>query len=372
MRLFSLKPIVHQFGTFSEFAQEFALGEGDLVLTHEVIYEASMRAMGLTCRFLFQEHYGSGEPSDEMVDRMLADLRGEEYRRVIAVGGGTVIDIAKVFVLQDVIHAADLFERRVPARKVRELVLVPTTCGTGSEATNLSIVELKARRTKMGLGIDEFSADHAVLIPQLVESLPYSFFAYSSIDALIHACESFVSPRANAYSELFSVGAITRILSGYRWIIEHGAESRNAVIDDILIASNLAGIAFGNAGTGAVHALSYPIRGTYHVPHGEANYIFFLHVFKTYARLNGAGKLGSLSKILSDALSLEAGDDAFAALGGMLALILPAKRLREYGVPADTIDDLTDSVIANQQRLLTNAYVPLTRSNIRDIYQALY
>lgn len=372
MKYFSLKPVIHRFDSFQGFATEFSLGKDDLVLTHEFIFEPVMKGLGLDCSFVFQEHYGSGEPSDEMAERILADIKGKEFRRVIAVGGGTVIDIAKLFVLQPVDSVLDVFERRVPLVKERELVIVPTTCGTGSEVTNISIFEIKARHTKMGLVIDEFYADHAVLIPKLVESLPYKFFFYSSVDALIHACESYVSPRANCYTELFSVGAIDKILKSYRQIIENGPESRNAVIDDVLIGSNFAGIAFGNAGVGAVHALSYPIGGNYHVPHGEANYIFFLEVFKTYCAKRPAGKIEGLNAALANALGLPNGADVYAELGKTLERLLPAKRLREYGVAESDIEALADSVVANQQRLLANNYAPLARNEIRDIFRRLY
>ncbi len=111
----------------------------------------------------------------------------------------------------------------------------------------------------MGLGTDELFADHAVLIPELVKGLPYRFFVASSIDALIHAIESYVSPKANPYTEVFSVKAMELILKGYMQIIEKGEEYRKEIIEEFVIGSNYAGIAFGNTGVGAVHALSYPL-----------------------------------------------------------------------------------------------------------------
>ena len=76
-----------------------------------------------------------------------------------------------------------MLERKIPIEKARQLVILPTTCGTGSEVTNISIAEIKSRHTKMGLADDALLADDAVLIPELVRGLPYKFFVCSSIDA---------------------------------------------------------------------------------------------------------------------------------------------------------------------------------------------
>jgi len=372
MKCLNLEPVIHKFDTFDEFAVQFNLNKDDIVLTQEFIFDPYMKHLGLESNFIFQEKYGAGEPSDEMADKILADVRMRDFKRVIAVGGGTVIDIAKLFVLKDVTTVLDVFEKRIPIVKEKELIIVPTTCGTGSEVTNLSIFEIKSKHTKMGLGIDEFYSDHAVLIPQLIESLPYKFFVYSSIDALIHACESLVSQRSNTYSELFSVGAIEKLLKGYMVIAENGPESRFAVLEDILIASNLAGIAFGNAGVGAVHALSYPIGANYHVAHGEANYLFFLEVFKTYHHKKPDGKINILDNLLARIFDIPENADVYDELGKLLGKLLPLKKLREYGVKEEEIETLADNVVANQQRPLTNNYTPLTRDEIRDIYKNLY
>jgi 4-hydroxybutyrate dehydrogenase len=372
MKYFSLKPTIHKFNSFDEFAGEFTLCSEDLVLTQEFIYEPYMKHLNLPCIFIFQEKYGAGEPSDEMADKILKDIQGKKFNRVIAVGGGTVIDIAKLFVLKGVTSVLDVFEKRIPIIKEKELVIVPTTCGTGSEVTNLSIFEIKSKHTKMGLGINEFNADHAVLIPALIESLPYKFFVYSSVDALIHAFESYVSQRSNIYTELFSVGAVEKILHGYMEIAEKGQDARKGVTEEILMASNFAGIAFGNAGVGAVHALSYPIGANYHVAHGEANYIFFMEVFKAYNRKNPNGKIKDINRLVAGIFGLKDGADVYAELEKLLEKMLPLKKLREYGVKESDIEALADNVVANQQRLLTNNYTPLSRDEIRDIYKNLF
>ncbi|MFT5874323.1 MAG: 4-hydroxybutyrate dehydrogenase [Clostridium sp.] len=372
MKLFSLKSQIHKFDTAKEFAETFNIGEGDFVLSNEYIYNPFFGNLNLKAEIVFLEKYGVGEPSDEIIDAVLTLIKGKSFKRIFAVGGGSVIDIAKLLVMKGDNTALDLFEKKVPLIKDKELILVPTTAGTGSEVTNLSIAEIKSKHTKMGLGIDELLADHAVLIPELVKGLPYRFFVASSIDALIHSIESYVSPKANPYTEVFSVKAMEMILKGYMQIIEKGEEYRKEIIEDFVIASNFAGIAFGNAGVGAVHALSYPLGGNYHVPHGEANYQMFVEVFRAYNKKNPNGKIKDVTKILADILNVSAESDVFAALAKVLDKLLVRKPLKDYGMKASEIESFADNVIEGQQRLLANNYVPLSRDEIRDIYKVLY
>lgn len=372
MKLISIKPQIFKFNEFKDFAEEFKIDEKDLIFTHQFIYEPFMKSLNLTSDFLFQEKYGMGEPSDEMINKIIQTIGKKQYKRIIAIGGGTIIDIAKLLVLKDAKYAIDIFEKRIPFIKERELVIVPTTCGTGSEVTNISIAEMKEKKTKMGLAVDEISADYAVLIPELVKSLPYKFFVCSSIDALIHAVESYVSPKSTCYTELFSLKAISMILNGYLKMIEKGQDYRFEIMEDFLVASNYAGIAFANTGVGAVHALSYPLGGNYHVPHGEANYQFFTEVFKTYNKLNPSGKIKELNKILSDILGTQNNSGVYDALEGVLNKLLSKKNLKEFGMKKEEIEVFTDSVIAMHQRLLVNNYVPLSREQMLNIYEKLF
>ncbi len=97
-----------------------------------------------------------------MIDAIIQATQGKKYQRIIAIGGGTVIDIGKLLTIKDAQQALDLFEKKLSLIKNRELILVPTTCGTGSEVTNISIAEIKSKHTKMGLAAAEIYADYAV------------------------------------------------------------------------------------------------------------------------------------------------------------------------------------------------------------------
>ena len=193
MKLLSIKPIIHKFETAEEFAKEFNIGAGDLVITNEYIYQPFFGKLNLDCDVLYQEKYGAGEPSDDMAEAMYRDIKGD-HKRVIAIGGGTVIDISKLFALKNVSPILDLYDGKAEIVKDKELVLVPTTCGTGSEVTNISIINRTCLGIKVGLVHDSLYARHAVLVPELLEKLPYPVFATSSLDALVHAVESPTSP----------------------------------------------------------------------------------------------------------------------------------------------------------------------------------
>lgn len=371
MKLFQLKTEVCRFDSFQELVEFFNIGEGDLIFSSESVYKAFISHLNLTSDIILKGKYGQGEPTDEMVNSIMRDVEGKNYKRIIAVGGGAVIDIAKLLVIKGAKNTLDLFEKRMPFVKDKELIAVPTTCGAGSEVSNIAIVEVKEKNTKLGLAVNELFPDYAALIPELLKSMPYKFFVTSSIDALIHAIESYVSPKSNSYTELFSIKAIELVLNGYMEILIKGEDYRNEIIEEFLRASNYAGVAFSNTGTGAVHALSYPLSGTYHVTHGEANYQMFVEVLKTYDKKNPEGKIKDINRVLAATLHCES-TAVYEELTTVLDKLLARKPLKDYGMKVEEIEKFTDSVIAGQQRLLVNSYVPLSRKDILNIYKNLY
>ncbi len=372
MKLFKLQPDIYKFDKFSDFAAEFKLNNKDIIVVNDSIFNSFIKHLNLDCLCISPKKYGTGEPSDEIIDNVIKEAAQYDYERVIAIGGGAVMDIAKFLALDNIKIALDVFERRAPFHKVKQLIAIPTTCGTGSEVTNYSVAEIKSKGTKMGIGIDEFYPDQAVLIPEVMKDMPYKFFAFSSLDALVHAAESLVAPGSNPYTELYAEKAIELILSGYKQIAEKGQEYYSTIIEDFLIGSNYAGIAFGNTGVGAVHALSYPLGGIYHVAHGECNYEFFTPVFKTYAKRDPHGKINVFNKLVTSVLELPNDADIYIELDNLLNAVWDKQPLNRLGMKPEDILEFTESVIEKQQRLLSNSYVALSKQEIMDIYQSLY
>ncbi|MDR1292936.1 MAG: 4-hydroxybutyrate dehydrogenase [Clostridiales Family XIII bacterium] len=365
-------PKIYYFDTVEAFNAEFSISERDLLVTNEWIYTPYVAPLGVKVNVIFQEKFGMGEPSDEMIDGLVAAAKQYDYDRIIALGGGTIVDICKILALDVPEHSIDLFTGKVPPKKLKELVVIPTTCGTGSEVTNVAIAELKSLEVKKGLAVDETYADTAVLIPETMNGLPYKVFVTSSVDALIHAVESFLSPKASPFTEMYSRRAIKMIMRNYELIAGKGEDAFKDHLRDFVLASNYAGIAFGNAGCAAVHALSYSIGGAFHVPHGEANYQFFTEVMKKYMAKKPDGKIKKLTKMLAKTMDVPDDDGVFDALDALLGNLLPKKALREYGMVEEQIDSFTKSTVDNQQRLLGNNYVFLTDEEIREIFAALY
>lgn len=370
MSQFIAKPTIHRLESVKDFADAFAIGKGDLLVTNGHFYTDYFESLQLECDVIHPKKYGAGEPSDEMVEALLADIH-TDYDRIIAVGGGSVLDVAKFLVLEQASPILDLFDKKITPVKARKLVLVPTTCGTGSEVTSVAALALKSRGTKAGFGDPALFPDDAVLIPELLKGLPFEPFATSSIDALIHAVESALSPKATAISRLLSYEAITLILKGYKAIEAEGPEARFPLLEDFLWASTYAGIAFSNAGCAAVHALSYPLGGTFHVPHGESNYAMFTGVMKNYMEIQQEGEIAILNKRIADIIGCDT-ENVYDALEALLNLLVQKKALHEYGMTEAQIGEFADSVFEKQQRLLVNNFVPFDRDRIYKIYKELY
>ena len=161
------------------------------------------------------------------------------------------------------------------------------------------------------------------------------------------------------------------ILEGFRRIRDQGEDSRFDYLDEYITASCYAGIAFLQAGCATVHAMSFPLGGTYHVPHGESNYALFGKVLEKYDARKPEGKITEFKRTIARILG-GTESAAIANLNGLLETILHLKPLREYGFKEEDIDIFTDSVIENQQRLVTNSYVPLTKELIKEIYRETY
>ena len=308
----------------------------------------------------------------ESVLRQMLEFNMGRGDLVIAVGGGAIMDLCKLLGCKrpDTVH--NLYFKRFPVVHEKDVIAIPTTCGTGSEVTNISIMARTRIGTKLGLVSPAMYADYAVLIPQLLEGLPFKVFAASSIDALVHATESFLSPhRKTMTSELFSEKAMDVILKGFKLIDEKGQDARFEYMDQFVTASFYAGIAFLKAGCGPVHGMSFPLGGTYHVPHGESNYMLFGAIMDYYDEHKPDGEIMKFKELVSSILGCEV-KDAIPEMNALLQRILPLRPLRDCGFTEADFKAFPLSVEANQQRLMTNAYYPFDLESEEAIYRKCY
>lgn len=161
------------------------------------------------------------------------------------------------------------------------------------------------------------------------------------------------------------------ILNGFKKVVQDGKENWSQYAKEFLIASNFAGIAFGNTGCAAVHALSYPLGGAYHIPHGEANQLMFESVYNKYYEKDPNGHIQDFFEVVSEILGVEK-EDALKALFALTNQILKRKPLSSYGIKKEELPEFVKSVIEGQQRLLNNNYVDLSSDDMIEIYNNVY
>ncbi|WP_238934827.1 iron-containing alcohol dehydrogenase [Maricaulis parjimensis] len=215
------------------------------------------------------------EPTETSIiaglDCLKAGVEGDAVDGLIAVGGGSAIDSAKALSILAV-HGGRMRDYKVP-RIVDEpglpVIAVPTTAGTGSEATKVAVItdpESDEKMLCMGLGYMPFGA---ILDPELTYSLPKRVTADTGIDAITHAMEAYVSRKANPFSDQQALAALRLMGPNIRRVFEDPQDS--AAREAMLLGSTLAGIAFSNASVALVHGMSRPIGAFFHVPHGLSN-----------------------------------------------------------------------------------------------------
>jgi 4-hydroxybutyrate dehydrogenase len=367
---FAIRPQLHGYATFAEFTEVHSVSARDVIFTQRILHETFMA--DCPAQVMFYDDFCGGEPTDIAVDQMLAAIRQMDFDRLIAIGGGSILDAAKILVLRSDMNVAGLFGAGVQPARAAGLVLIPTTCGTGCEVTCVSVLDFPSIGSKMGKAFDAGFADHAVLIDEMLSKIPYHVFATSSADALVHAMEIYLAPKANPYTDMFCMAAIRTILQGYVRIVAHGPNVIQQDAKAYLMASNMAGIALANVLCGGVHAIAMHFGSAHHVPHGEATRLFLPPVFKIYHRKAPDGKIADIAQVITEVLKLgESGGEPFAELDALLAHVVPTKKLRDYGMATTDASRYAAKVIETQQRLLVNNYVPLSNADIAEVYAEL-
>ncbi len=374
MNSFKIAPEISTYDTVADFVREFPFTSKDLVLASKRLYEKYLEKHLGSATFIDFRSYFDGEPTSRDMEKMQQDLSLLNYDRVIGIGGGSILDVSKLLVIDNSISLEYLFMKKVEPHRTKELILIPTTCGTGSEVTNISVLAIESLATKYALAHDALFANHAVMIFELLNDLPYDVFAASSLDALTHAIESFLSPLATPISLSQSRLAIELLLENYLELTAMGTKRYKEKLSDFLMASLVAGYAFGNSSCGPVHGISYPLGTKYHVPHGESNYTFLVAVLKQYQALDdldGESRFDSLKDIVAKILQCPK-EQWLESLENMLLTIIPIKRLSTYEITLGELGEFTDSVYTNQKRLLGCGYLEFNRDHIYEIYQSVF
>lgn len=297
----------------------------------------------------------------EQVDEWKPDL-------LIGFGGGSVIDIAKLIsVMSKDTSVNNLIDDAGLAKKRIDTLIIPTTCGTGAEATPNSIVLIPEKDLKFGIVSGEMLPNYVILDPETIRELPQKLIAYTGTDALCHALECYTSNKANQLSDLFSLEAIRLIHDN---LLESYKTDSMVARGNMLLASFYAGIAIASAGTTAVHALSYPLGGKYRILHGLSNAILLVPVFE-----ENFETIETELEEIYDYINPLDGKDSKAQwvldwLRELLAEINIPSNLAEFNIGEEDLDYLAEAALS-VQRLLRNNKKEYKLENIKRVYRKI-
>ncbi len=316
----------------------------------------------------------ASEPSYQDVERVIDEVSVANIDLIIGVGGGSVMDAAKLasIVIGADYGVRDLLKDPTIAKKYIKSLMIPTTCGTGSEATCNSIVAIPEEQSKQGIVNNCMIPDYVILDAEMIRHLPPKVLAATGVDALAHVVECFTSKKATILSDTYAIEGAKKIFHNIR---EAYANSDNmAAKTEMLIGAFYGGVAITGSGTTAVHALSYPLGGKYHIAHGVSNAILFAHVmeFNKDACMNRLAALCDAVYPEKYAETTDAkADYIISEIKDVVAKVNIPTKLEEFGVKKEDLDFLVKAG-SQQTRLLVNNCKELSLDDIRYLYEKLF
>ncbi|ENU98739.1 iron-containing alcohol dehydrogenase [Acinetobacter variabilis] len=315
------------------------------------------------------------DPPEHVVLEAADFAKQENVDIVIGFGGGSSMDVAKLIAILS--HPSqhqslsDLYGVNQATGPRLPLILVPTTAGTGSEVTPISIVTT-GETTKTGIVAPILFADTAILDATFTQNLPPLITAATGIDAMVHAIEAYTSKiKKNPYSDMLAKHALKLLNANLQRVLDDGQDLDAR--QNMLVGSMLAGQAFANAPVGAVHALAYPLGGHFHISHGHSNALVLTEVMKfntpdaksLYAEL--MCWLDPQSKGCHDGLT----DLFIDHFNNHLVKSGLTLKLKQLGIPEHMLMIMAEDAM-KQSRLLQNNPRELTLEDAYNIYQAIY
>lgn len=313
------------------------------------------------------------EPSYQAVQSVIDQFKGKGYDFVVACGGGSVLDTAKLasVLVTDEYGVKELLDDPKRAKKCLQTLAIPTTAGTGAECTPNAIVGVPEKEVKIGIVNDNMMSDYVILDARLIKNLPRAIAATTGVDAMCHCIECYTSNKANAFSDTFALRGFDIIMNN----IEKACDDKDALTEknNMQIAAFYGGVAITASGTTAVHALSYPLGGKYHIPHGTSNAMLLISVMKFNA--GNADFRRRMAEAWDVAYhgdrKLETVDEKSEALINWMEEIVKhldiPTDLKEFGVKPEDLEGLVVSGL-QQQRLLVNNMREVTADDARSIY----
>ncbi len=314
------------------------------------------------------------EPPVGVVDACTKTLREDKFDLVVGLGGGSALDVAKgaATIAPNEGNALDYVGMDTLPKAGLPKILIPTTAGTGSEATRVIVMTDESDNTKKVIYSDFLLAEVALLDPMLTLSMPPAVTADTGLDALVHAIEAYVSVNTTPFAEILALEAI-RLISQYLPVAFAKGNQVHARYH-MLLAANLAGAAFTSGGLGAVHGLAYVLGTDYHMAHGRSNAIMLPHVL-SFNRTGNLQKFADIARAMGekvDGLGLyDASEKAVEAVKILLEAVNIPFRLSHYGIAKEDLPKLVQGGL-NQSRLFGPNPRDLTEEDVRGIYEAAF
>ncbi len=312
------------------------------------------------------------EPSYIAVQTIVDRFKASGADMIIACGGGSVLDAAKLasVLVTEEYGVKELLEDPGRAKKCVPTILIPTTAGTGAEVTPNAIVAVPEKELKVGIVNENMIADYVILDARMIKNLPRQIAAATGVDALAHAIECYTSKKANPFSDTFAMEALDLILNNIIPACDdpEAMEAKNKM----QIAAFYAGIAITASGTTAVHALSYPLGGKYHIAHGVSNAILLAPVMRFNAPVCQERLAMAYDRCCHDTENIcqttkEKAEWMIEQLERIVRHLEIPTSLKEFGVPREDLEGLVEAGM-QVQRLLVNNMRPVTAEDARNLY----
>ncbi len=375
------KQIISGAGALKQAESSLAgLGKKALVVTDEVMIrlgnlahvEEALKVSGIS----YAVYPGiSGEPTDVMIERGLEIYREEGCDFLVALGGGSPIDSMKAIgaLVGNGGRITDYLGKVIEG-EVPPMAAVPTTAGTGSEATQFTIITDTKKDIKMLLRGPVLMPTLAIIDPQFTMTAPPAITAATGLDALTHAVEAYTSKKAQPLSDVFALSAVKRI---FTWLPEAFRQGGNVQArEEMSLAALEAGIAFNNASVTIVHGMSRPIGALFHVPHGISNAMLLEKCLSyvldgTYERFGRLGR--EIGAAAADAEDREASESFLRAVVE-ICRTCEIPTLQEYGIERESyrkaIDKMAEDAMASGSP--ANTRKEIGPEDVKAIYADLY
>ena len=317
----------------------------------------------------------TGEPTVSMIEEAAGVYEECHCDFLIGIGGGSVLDSVKAVAVMNR-YGADLSE--FMGKEIRgpfpPMVLIPTTAGTGSEATKFTIITDAKKKIKMLLKGDDLIPDVAIVDPDFTKTSPPDITASTGMDALTHAIEAYTSKKGNPYTDLYAVSAIKRIFSNLPLAYEDGdnLEART----QMALAAYEAGICINNASVTLVHGMSRPIGALFHVPHGLSN-AMLLHDCLSFAVDGCPERFATLARAIG--VAIDTMEDKKAAIFFLEEIKKLCKRcgvptLAKAGIKKEEFEEKIEKMASDALASGSpgNTIREVTKEDVITIYRGLW